>query len=60
MDSIPFSPSISTEKGDLRITSPGSMVFQAGEGGTVEFMSSNGSGLLVGEKGMKVRKQTVQ
>ena len=29
------------------------MVFMAGDGGTVEFMSSNGSGLVVGEKGQK-------
>ncbi len=47
-------PTITTEKGDLKIRSPGNMVFMAGNGGTVEFMSSNGSGLVVGEKGEKV------
>lgn len=35
------------------------MVFEAGDGGNVEFRSSNGSGLVVGEKGMKVRKTII-
>ena len=50
-----YSPVISTENGNLLISSPGNLMFEAGDGGQVLFMSSDGEPLKVAEKGEKVR-----
>ena len=50
------SPTIETNDGNLKIASPGDVVFQAGEGSQIQFMSSDGEEMLVGQKGDKVRK----
>ena len=53
---FPCRPAISTENGNLQISSQGSITFWAGEGGQIQFMSADNEEMMVGEKGQKVIK----
>lgn len=50
----PSRPVISTENGNLRVASQGDITFQAGEGGGIQFQSSSGENMAVGEQGPQV------
>lgn len=49
------SPAISIDGGNLRFTSEGDLVFEAGEGGEVSFMAAGEPVVPVGMKGDKVQ-----
>ena len=50
-----YRPAISTEGGGLKFSSPGNLVFEAGAGGTVQFMTADGQEISTGQKGEMVR-----